>query len=51
MIECLTDFHEISIEEYSCQPCPVDSPTCSPNVPTCGPNVPKRELHKSAETA
>ena len=40
MIECLTDLEATYVEASSCQPCPVDSPTCNPNVPTCNPNVP-----------
>lgn len=41
MIECLTDLEEAVVEETSCQPCPVDSPTCTPKVPNRNPNVPK----------
>jgi hypothetical protein len=41
MIECLTDFSIENVVGYSCQPCPVDAPTCDPNVPTCNPNLPK----------
>lgn len=40
MIECLTDFEEFKSTEFSCGPCPVDSPTCSPKDPTCNPKVP-----------
>lgn len=40
MIECLTDLNAIEEQYASCNPCPVDSPTCDPNVPTCDPNVP-----------
>jgi hypothetical protein len=42
MIECLTVEEETLIQndQYSCIPCPVDSPQCNPNVPTCDPNLP-----------
>ena len=40
MIECLTDFEAVETMVSSCQPCPVDSPTCDPHVPTCNPNLP-----------
>lgn len=40
MIECLTDFNVIEKQNVSCNPCPVDAPTCDPHVPTCNPRLP-----------
>ena len=40
MFECLTEYEVQENVQYSCVPCPVDSPTCNPHVPTCNPNLP-----------
>ena len=40
MIECLTDLNALEEQYASCEPGPVDSPTCNTHVTTCDTNLP-----------